>query len=244
MSSLDDTFINSLQCIGERISSFRTYIRRASPFLRNQAQGVAPVVNVIPFGITAMSQNGIANVIPEIIVDVYSSVASLFLYSRGSVRLKFVTPNAIESSPGTVAGTVGYLSPKYLYKLGTTFNVPTQIVFYGAYGASAYSNLDVTNVQTILSSKENQELQIPHYHRFPLRNNIEHTMNTQYPYSMHSGVSTGSATEVLVQRVTASIFNSTMDSLPTTVYRGTADDCTMSYFLSVPPMVNLNADFP
>jgi len=236
-SALDDSNTSAFLCIGEKISSLRKYIRRASPFVKAIATAIGPQLNVVPFGIVGMSQAGVANTTPSVIPDVYSTFAAMYLYSRGSVRLKYVTCDALNSVPGDAAGTVGYFSPKFIYRLITESSIPgpANIIAWTA-GGVAMTDRDVTQIQSVVSGDENQEFQIPHYHKMPLRNNFDHFMNSQYVYGTSTGPSTGAATELLVTRRLSEQANSTQDSVPTQLYRGTADDCNFSYFLSLPPV--------
>jgi hypothetical protein len=244
MSAIDDNSNSALLCIGEKITNFRRYMRRASPlfFTSAGAASIGPALTIVPFGTSAMSQSGVANTTPSVGADVYTTLSSLYLYSRGSVRLKYVNANVLESSAGA-AGTVEYFSPKLLYKMVTSDLAPaTSVITWGAV-AIPFSTNYVNEAQLVTSGKENQEIQVPHYHRMPLRNNFDHIMNSQYPYSTHTGYNTGAATTVYVTRYLIQQSNSTQDSVPTRVYRSTADDCTFSYFLSVPPVSDSPSDF-
>lgn len=241
MVSSDDLIINSLHCIGEKISSVRKYIRRPSPWIKYLALVPTELLLVTPFGLPMATQNGITNTVPAVLPDVYASFASLYLYSRGSVRLKFVSPDAIQSSVGPTAGTIGYFRPKWLYKMNVNLSNPTTIQSFIS-AITPYSAEDSTQLNMILSTAENNELQIPHYHRFPLRNKFDHSMNSQYAYSQHTGLSTGTATEVHIFRSLTELTVPAQDSIPCRVYRGTADDCNFSYFLSVPPMTIYNGN--
>lgn len=243
MSSLDDNNNSSLLCIGEKITNFRRYLRRASPLFFTAAPSIAPGLNVIPFGTTAMSQAGVLNTTPTVGADVYTTLSSLYLYSRGSVRLKYVNANVLESMAGDIAGTVEYFSPKFLYKMSTTdFTGASGLITWTAVPIPQ-STYYVNEAQLVSTGKENQEIQIPHYHRMPLRNNFDHIMNSQYPYSTHNGVGSGAATVLSVSRYLIQQSNTTQDSVPTRIYRSTADDCSFSYFLSVPPVTDAPSDF-
>lgn len=236
MNSLDDSHNSALLCIGEKITNFRKYLRRASPLLfSTQILGTPDErLTVIPFGIAAMSQNGVANALPNVAADAYSTLASLYLYSRGSVRLKYVNADAVSTFVPDGAVPV-YFSPKFLYKLVTKL-LPVNSVVTWSGGTNVFDNEDVSSAMLITSTKENQELQVPHYNRFPLRHNFDHTMNSQYSYSVHTGLATGTATEISVTRMLTNSDVTVLDAIPTRVFRATADDCTFSYFLSVPPM--------
>jgi hypothetical protein len=245
-SSIDDQHNSALLCIGEKITNFRRFIRRATPILFNTSLNgtPGPFMNVVPYLTPAITQNGVANATPNNSSDMYTSISSLYLYSRGSVRLKFVNANVLESSAGETAGTVGYFSPKWLYRLKTEDPIIplTNLVTWSGAGV-AYSSFDVNLAQLVLSGKENQEIQVPHYHRMPIRNNFDHVANSQYPYSTHAASNSGAATALYVQRLLVQQSNSTQDSVPTRVYRSTADDCSFGYFLSVPPYVDYSTDF-
>jgi hypothetical protein len=246
MNTLDDSNNSALLCIGEKISNLRKYMRRANPllFTTSAAATIGNRLDVTPFGITMASQNGVANVLPTVSCDTYSCLASFYLYSRGSVRLKYVNANVLESTINqTTPGAIGYFSPKFVYKLISTPPPNGNDLIDWSAATQPFFEPDINLIMTITSGKENQEFQIPHYHRLPLRHNFDHALNSQYNYSTHVGVATGAATELWLNRNLIELSNSTLDSVPTRIFRGTADDCTLSYFLSIPPMFALAANF-
>jgi hypothetical protein len=247
MSSLDGTLINAALCMGEKITSFRKFLRKPSPNIYVAATPTLATQFISPFVTTAASQNGAVNVLPTTICDLYGSISSLYLYSRGSVRLKFITA---DPSPSTVGYSSGGINPvvslfyksKILYKMINLFGTPTSPMLYAIPGP-ALAQLDIGNLHTIMSGDENQEIQIPHYHYMPVRNNFEHVSNTQHPYAVHNGVSTGNATNLSIHRLPMTTNSATLESTPLKMYRATADDCTFAYFLSVPPMTPIGASF-
>lgn len=245
MMSSNDNYTSALLCIGESISSVRKYLRRASPFIFTSALAatVGPRLTVIPFGTTMFSQNGVQNTTPTVAADIYTAFSSLYLYSRGSVRLKYISDDIPQSRAGDdVSGIPVYFAPKFLYKLlSQNPGSPANLIVWDSGGTITYADVDVTTLNMITSGRENQEIQIPHYHRLPIRNNYDHAMNTQFPYSTHVGTSTGAATELFIERRLVSQNQSIEDNVPTRLYRSTADDCTFSYFLSVPP-VTVNSE--
>jgi hypothetical protein len=246
MTTLDDTTVNSSLCIGEKISSLRRLMRKPSPFVFTGSTPTQSGITVWPFHVTGMTQNGAANVNPTVASDLYGLLSSLYLYSRGSVRLKYVNANPIESSIGYSSGGIAplvplYFSPKYVYLLlNATSGFGSPINYFTP--ASPFNAATMTTSMVITAGKENQEIQVPHYHRLPLRNNFEHFGNTQYFYTPHSGVFTGNATTVHINRYPVNFSATTAaDAIPTRVFRATADDCTLSYFLSIPPLTPVAA---
>jgi len=245
MSTLDDSHNSAFLCIGEKISSLRKMLRRAVPLIWSGGGEPAdsPRLRVVPFAISMLSQNGVTNTTPTVLADQYSAFSSMYLYSRGSVRLKYVNSPPVPSDRGDEgAGVPANREVRYTYKLLTDFSgVVTNYVVSYISSVNSYNSSDFATAQVVVSGNENQEFQIPHYHRFPLRNKFDHSSNAQYPYSYYTGDGTGAATELMVDKNVAPSFqDEDIDSTLIRVYRATADDCTLSYFLSIPPVVSLS----
>lgn len=240
MSTIDDSLINASLCIGEKITSFRKFMRRPTPFIFRSGTTSGSAIAVIPYMVTGLSQNGVANSEPAVLCDFYGTISSFYLYSRGSVRLKYVNANPLQSSVGySPAGAAPliplYYEPKFFYRYYDAPVTASQpITYYNQ--INAIDEGDLTNIHLILKGDENQEIQIPHYHNFPLRNNFDHFGNVQHPYLTTNGPATLAATRLTIHRSMTFINGTTLDSVPTRVYRATADDCNMSYFLSIPPL--------
>jgi hypothetical protein len=241
-SSSFDSHNSALLCIGEKITSLRSMLKRATPIL-GVSSFVGPRITVAPYMQIFASQNGAANSLPDVIGDFYSLFSSCYLYSRGGVRLKFVHSNVLESTAGSTT-TVNYFSPKVLVKLvsdGILNRI--SVVQQDIIVANAQTEADINVNQLVFAGKENEEVQVPHYHRLPLRNTFEHAGNGQYPYSSYNGAlfATAATDLLIVHNLTSHAGTDSQDSIPTTVYRSGSDDCNFSYFLSVPPIVVLPA---
>jgi hypothetical protein len=242
-SSSFDMHNSALLCIGEKITSLRSMLKRASPILA-VSTFVGPRITVAPYMQTFASQNGITNTPSTTAGDFYSMFASCYLYSRGGVRLKFVHSNVLESTAGSTTA-VNYFSPKVLMKL-VSDGIVNRISIVQQEGVVdiAQTQSDINVNQLIFAGKENEEVQIPHYHRLPLRNTFEHGGNEQYPHNSYNGVLFANAATdlVVVRNLTNHRAVDALDAAPITVYRCGADDCNFSYFLSVPPMTLMTAE--
>lgn len=245
MSTLDDPLINTSLCIGEKITSLRKYLRRPCPLIFRLPPTISSGIFVQPFVITGAYQDGVTNQLPNILVDTYSLISSFYLYSRGSVRLKYINSDPINSSAGLSSGGVNPLIPyhfssKFYYRMYNKMTQSDTILNYYTQ-LSAIDENDLCNPHIITKGSENQEIQIPHYHNFPLRNNFDHFACAFYFYSSTSeSLNSGTATRMVINRSPVHLSGvATLDAIPTRVYRATADDCTMSYFLSIPPLTLL-----
>lgn len=241
MATLDDPLINSSTCVGEKITSLRKYLRRPSPTIFRVATTTLTGIEVVPFLVTGTSQNGVSNTQPTTLCDTYSLISSFYLYSRGSVRLKYVNADPITSSVGFSSGGVApiipyYFSPKFVYRMyGLPGSKSAPVSYYTQ--LSSLDEKDLCNPHIILKGEENQEIQVPHYHIIPMRNNFEHFGNTQ-----HLMTTSPTITNTIVNRSLSYINGTSVDSIPTRVYRATADDCNMSFFLSIPPLTLLQGN--
>jgi len=243
-----DGMISSLLCIGERISSLRALLRRPFPNLYVTAPTAATMLNLVPFAVSAQVQQGLATTTPSTLPDRYSIYSSLYMYSRGGVRIKFVDSYEPESTTG-VLPALTFAKQRVLHIL-TTDTTDSLTYFIRNSNTNlqgsiyAYGTNWQNSITQVLSPDESQEVQIPHYHRFPLRNNFDHIATVDYPYlKYNNNLLPGTATEVYLTRTIAAPYLETNQLNSTArVYRSGADDCNFSYFLSVPPMGSFGAN--
>jgi hypothetical protein len=216
----DDKGINSLLCIGESISSFRTLLKL--PQLQIFATPPTPnsFLNVVPYAISSGTIITTINTAATVLNDLYSRVASCYVYSRGGVRIKFLddasvtvaTPVAVslQMVNGSVTTRSSAVSWSTLNANGNNLNTSrnnSPVVYYRI----GYSG----------------EIQVPQYHRFHSRLNSDCVTNASTPYAT---TSTGTAPRIFISRQTIPL--ATVDCV---VLRSMSDDGNMGGFLSIPP---------
>lgn len=222
-----DQNMNSINCIGEKITSFRQLLKVANPLYNSIATPNTPAqyYNVLPYS-TSIAVTAVATVFSQLGPDMYSILSSIFLFSRGGVRLKFVVPYTTSLENAIVANL-----QRLPVGSGTVYSI------------GAYSTTDATGnsfpalnsgVPAVFEIKSNpvMELQIPQYHRYRVRVNSEQIANPQgaYLYTV--------ADNELVSPIAVSLnLGSAGAASNVTVYRSGADDCNFGTFRAIPPML-------
>jgi hypothetical protein len=213
-------------CIGENVSSFRYMMKLTHTMPHVSAVNVltGEYTNVIPFGIVSV-WNQVAPVIPRTSADLYSEMASIFCYSRGGVRLKFIDPTLASNAADYPAFT-------YLVNIANStssnvieFNQTTDINSSNLASAFTATPIAFHHLQANLAG----EVMVPQYHRFHSRVNSEHIINNTNTYNVGSRTSLGSKYGVCHKLPAGSVAL----TLPA---RGGADDCNFGCFISIPPM--------
>lgn len=219
-----DNSLNALHCIGEKVISFRTLLKLPQQLVPSGAVTVANYFNILPFAITSGTVVTTVNTAPTVLNDLYSKIASCYVYSRGGVRLKYLdnsavtTPSAlavfIDTRPANAALRAAGFQWSALNAAGTNAgtdrnNMPC--VYY----RSGYSG----------------EVQVPQYHRFHSRVNSDCVANAVNPYP---DLPAQLSPRIAVTR--ASIPNANVD---TAVLRSISDDGNFGGFLSIPPMLSV-----
>jgi hypothetical protein len=218
-----DGSLNSLHSIGEKISSFRALLKMPVQLIFTAAPVTANYLNIIPFAIDSGTVVGAVNTAPRISGDLYSRLASCYVYSRGGVRLKFVDNAAV---------TITTPLAVWLDTRNTaTAGVRSATLTWSATNASGTSNAtDRLGMPTMYyRAGYSGEVQIPQYARYHSRLNSECAASVAYPYSNFGA---DFSPDIAVTRNSLPLAN-----VEATVYRSLSDDGNFGSFLSIPPMV-------
>lgn len=233
----------SLFCVGEVIRNARTLLKRPMPILYDAQPAVNKFLNVYPYLTTGFLQNGLSNVVPTTGWDSYNVWSSLYLYSRGGVRLKFIDPDLPAASNLNSAYT--WRRGKYRYVSNTVIADQSSIVTYTATGPNSedtgFAYRQNFNLLAITENNWTQEIQMPQYFLMPVRNKYTHfgAKLATYNYS----VANQDATQLSLVRTLGDADAPLSSSQASRVCRSGSDDMNFSYFISVPPMVRNYASF-
>jgi hypothetical protein len=95
-----DDSINSLFCVGEKISSFRTLIKMPTPLAPVGTPVAAPYMNIIPFALpfTNYTPGTTTYTLPSFVPDLFSVISQFYVYGRGGVRLKFLDNTSVTAA--------------------------------------------------------------------------------------------------------------------------------------------------
>lgn len=220
-----DNHLNAAACVGEKVSSFRSLLKSFNymPSVVNPAP--SKFLNVRPFNVPVYTDVALTPA-PSHVADLYSILSSIFLLSRGSVRIKV---NAIGA--GGVSASEGLSASLYAVPVGvTTFASFDANNLLGLPGTNAFSTSNV--LRTYTNFKENLcvEVQVPQYHSMHSRVNFEQYCGTTVTTTPQSGnVDVG-----------VSFLNPGTTFFETTsIHRSAGDDGNFGFFISIPPLVSI-----
>lgn len=226
MTVKDDGNISSLLCIGEKMSSFRTLLKKPQFLTEYNGTLNTQMTAVTPFLVPVKSLNGIGVSNADVNSDLYGYLATCYLYSRGGMRIKFFdeAPTVgkqvitfMETSSPTVAITALYAGRALTYS-----------------GVAYPLFLKGLTPMTVTLPEGDSEVQVPHYYQFPVRVNVDCMSNTLFPYSTENGTYFRQhAPDVYIYRTYS---DPAVLSSPR-VFRSMSDDGNLSYFLSFGPYI-------
>jgi len=219
----NDQCSNSLFCVGERISSLRTLMKLPNPLVYQVAPTASNYFNIVPYYLPYRRYTTVPDYVESVTFpDYYTLIASLYLYVRGGVRLKFLDNTAVTAVEPFVAylGT-GILTPS-LYNFGTSFSTSD--------GSADLSTINRNGLPSFYwKAGYSGEIQVPAYGRNHSRLVTDCLASSaSFTYNVSS---TSTAPNVYVSRT----------SVPSTatltgLLRSASDDANCGVFLAVPPV--------
>ncbi len=200
-------------CIGEKTVSLLSYLKSADGTASTVTSG--PAITYYPWTIdTSYTNNAAVATTPDQLPDNMSVVKSLYLYNRGGVRVRF-TPS--------VATTVDLKRAKLL-------NWDSSTAAYAGITTGAASGGFSHAMETYHTPRSGIEVQVPQYHRFPMRNTIVEF----YCPGKYNGIQPS-----LFPIVSSTSLEFNMyENIPGRMLRQPADDFHCSMFLGIPPMTS------
>jgi hypothetical protein len=218
-----DDHLNAAACVGEKVSSFRTLLKSFNYLPFQTAPAAAnKFLNVAPFNVPVYYDIAV-NASSSQVGDLYSVLSSIFLFSRGSVRLKvnmagIGTSNVFSSSLYNASAAA--LSISDLSALNGL----------GFSGITADSTSNVLRTYSHISQNLCAEVQVPQYNMMHSRVNWEHFANVNITTPVYSGRS----------KSVVSFMNLGLNLSPTTaLHRAGGDDANFGFFISIPPLVSV-----
>lgn len=217
-----DDGINSINCIGEKIGSFRQLLKVSNPVV-TQLAALSPVqqyFGVLPYA-TASVWNAVTPTFSSHSADIYSILSSCYTFARGGMRAKFVMActTALEnvSQVNLITFPVGFSTTMAQYQT-------TDIL--GSTGKAA-------GLPTAFEIRSNPvvEVQVPQYHRYRVRVTADHLTNsTNLLYSINDA---GTVNPTFLRLK----MNSATDVSSIVYYRSMSDDGNFGAFRAIPPML-------
>jgi len=216
-----DNFANSAACIGERISSFRTYLKSASWMGPTATQGAATsYLNFLPYSIPSW-YNSATTPSPSVSGDLYASLASCYAYSRGGVRVRAFFTGINSATRPQFAYQYAVLPTGYALPLqatGADFNTSSTIA-----NKTLVNNVAFNYVQDLMIEVKTAQYELRH-----ARANATCivTPNINYVVGITSGAPKSGLSFFIPDTFTGY-----------QIARSGADDLNFGQFISIPPMV-------
>lgn len=222
---------NALFCIGEKISSFRTLLKMPTQIIPLTAPTAAAYLNILPYALPYVRYDTgpPAYVDPEWFPDAYATIASLYVYYRGGVRLKY-----LDNSPVTIADPFAvYLHTSSLDSMES--DLALRGVMFDTTDGFGITDASVSRFNAPVmyyKAGYSGEVQIPAYGSFHSRAVLDGTVNVLG--DEYNRQSTTTLPGIVVTRSSVPVGGGTVCS----ILRGMSDDANFGGFLSIPPMVN------
>ena len=218
-----DECSNSLFCVGERISSLRTLFKLPNPLVYQIAPTASSYFSIIPYILPYRYYNSTtpAYVESTTFPDMYTLIASLYLYVRGGVRLKYLDNTSVTGAEPFVA-YLGTGASSALSNSGTNFG--------GLDGSNSSSTIQRNGLPSFYwKAGYSGEIQVPAYGRTHSRLVTDCLVNTAgFAYNL---AATSSSPSVFVSRTTVPSV-----ATLTGLLRSASDDANCGVFLAVPPI--------
>ncbi len=228
----------SLNCIGERVMSLRSLVKKFYPIRRLDTPtppGSHGIQFILPFA--SQTYTFATSTIYDSFSDLYTDLSRMFLFSRGGVRLKATRDPSNENS-FIVGATqhVGVVYSPLVEGYPASSGVPTFFNSMYLAASSAYMITEAHEQQQI-------EVDVPQYHYTHSRVENQHYASQLYPYFVTSSTTsdqmTAPTTVYVMQSLDTEVL-SAEDELDLKVrwYRACSDDADFAFFISIPPMAN------
>lgn len=210
-------------CVGEKISSIRTLLKRPIPITVFPGAAVTgnKYISIFPFHYDANYVNGATTNIAGSWTDLFGMFSSMYLFSRGGVRLKMINTTTSLINSAVISQTYSRESQS-----------PTSAVTAGtstSYGTGNLNDQDFGNLRFTSLAQDTHEIEIPQYWKTYSRlNSIQWT-------NPSATVTVGNTPLHNAGSVTYCAMDQTTVVKPT-IYRAAADDFQLGLFISIPPM--------
>jgi hypothetical protein len=218
-----DECSNSLFCVGERISSLRTLFKLPNPIVYQVAPTASLYFNIIPYMLSYRYYNSGTPAYVESLTfpDMYTLIASLYLYVRGGVRLKYLDNTSVTGAEPFVS----YLGTGIS---GSIINTGTS--FAAVDGSNSSSSLQRNGLPSFYwKAGYSGEVQVPAYgkcHSRLVADCLTNSASFAYNVSEHA-----TSPNVYVSRTTVPSV-----ATLTGLLRSASDDANCGVFLAVPPV--------
>lgn len=227
-ASLNHSDAGARLCIGERVMSMRTLVKRFNRLLFQASHTPSAFFCFRPFEANiSYIDTAVAHDAADYWPDMYTICCGIYALSRGGVRVKLINNDA---SPTNSVETISTTGAMNIFTDRNFEWYPT--VPWINSGFKAGSPSIVTNLQHTGAI----ELEFPYYCRTPVTSNADICQSAGTGNGMYYSPK-GSVPHTICY----TWFKTTPTTTPT-VMRAVSEDHSFGLFVSIPPWVNYNAD--
>jgi hypothetical protein len=229
-----DPVIAASMCVGEKVSSFRTLLKTASLINPTATVGANKNLVIVPFGYNTSFAPAAPN-LGFTSNDIYGMLCSIFLYSRGSVRIHLQPKNNLLANRSDNSQTCT-ITPTFVTNTGAARPGVYIYQAQNSYGENTINKSALFGPKIIGRVVDGQPVQftVPQYQHTICRSNVTSGMNTLGTYQYSAGFM-NSRTLINVGLSGVSDTNQYYN-----IYRSGGDDCNFGYFVSIPAMTSVN----
>jgi hypothetical protein len=219
-----DPVASASVCIGEKIRNFRFMLKNINALSLTTVTNFAAAkyMDVLPFSINVYTTGTTVDSVPLVNSDLYGLLGSIYLFSRGGIRMK-----TVQSSFGTTMVNASVRSVRSANVMPDMFSGNSTPIG----STDSWLNRNQCPQQYSQAGvNASTEFCVPMYNMTHSRVNPEYVMDGTTPF-MSSTTGNDSNTNLLTYA-----FFTTADLAGTTFFRSGADDCNFGCFTSIPPM--------
>lgn len=211
--------------VGEKITNLRLLLKKFYPIIPLESIGVGKYLRVFPFCYPYLHRTGVP-ITTSSIPDFMGELGSMFLFSRGGVRIKYIPNVDVDNVCVIMEATKNSGTNSQIISTGSS-------TIGGTTGNLGY----ITSKSNYVFAKSREnfvEVQVPQYMYIHSRNSVDDAIGN-FNYAQTNAV--GSLVSPFTISFTEAKFNeSDRADLNGAVFRGASDDFNFSYFVSIPPM--------
>lgn len=218
----DTAFAKDSYCVGERIDSLRSLLKRGSNIgWTNDASETTRNVVIPPFA-WVYNQPTEVDSPSGVTTDIYTHLSSMYALQRGGVRVRVMT--------NEVGGIIGAFLRRQISFVG----IFTKFFFITTNGLDLFIKAMVNRqVAVSMGNLGGIGVQVPYYHNLPSSASIDQGIATTRPYpTSHHKSNNKNLLELQ--------FSVAQNLKYTPIYRSGADDCNFGAFVSTVPILALN----
>jgi hypothetical protein len=225
--------ISSEVCVGEKITNFRSLLKSVYRLVKPSAEATTHTCGIIlPYAIQAFDTVNEPLIQDACFGDLYTQLGSIFLLSRGGVRVKLQPVTAFTGTNTNLLEQFSLINMNNISPGVGITSVWTPMVANIDPSGRSYSSNSVFGPRALanVTEEKSMEVVLPQYSITHSRCNVDHLLGAGSGIIMNFGIKS------LVTPSLGVWQNNSDAAANFHVYRGGADDVNFGGFVSIPPM--------